>query len=297
MRRQGIPAVRVSLAGLVLLCGVCVPGTGAAHFDRLDTSSRALGFGEAYVALATDATASIYNPAGLGVLVQPEVQLTVAQPYFVPDLLSNTVAVAWPALGGGLGATWHRLGNEFASENLWSLAYGRWVYKGDRGSGYLGGALKLGHVGVESEPGADYASGATAVTADLGSLYAWNTGVSAAAVVHNLGEPNFEFVDGAGGTPWKTYADLGLAYRWRPESTVSLGWSSDVRQRDRWHVGGEIWFYDVFAVRAGIWATEFAGGVGLKTDHLEFDASFVTHTNLGLSGRFTVVVPVGGWRR
>ena len=37
---------------------------------------------------------------------------------------------------------------------------------------------------------------------------------------------------------------------------MSAGWTSAGRTRDAFRAGGEIWFYDVFAVRAGMLGTE-----------------------------------------
>lgn len=292
MLRSSLP-----IAGAIRLWAIvlaAIPASAYAYFERFEASSRALAFGDAYVALATDASAAAWNPAGLALLGRREVQLTVSRPYFVPDLLSSSAIVAAPLWGGTAGAGWHRIGNDFIAENQWLLSYGRWVYRDDRGTAFLGATLKLGHVGVDAGPlQPDYGGSATA-SLDLGAFHALRNGVTAGAVLRNVNEPDIEFVDGDGATPWERGFDLGVAYRWRPESTVSAGWTSDGRSRDAWRAGGEIWFYDVFAVRAGVLGTEFAGGFGLKTARWQVDSGFVTHAQLGISGRLTLVVPFGG---
>ena len=276
---------------LLLLCCVA-PRGAAAYFERLDTSSRALAFGEAYVALATDASGVAWNPGAMASMTAPEVQLTMSRPYFVPDLLSSAALVATPALHGAVGAGWHRLGNDFLAENQWFLSYGRWAYRDDHGIGYLGGSLKVGHVGVQAPPGEPEYGGVTVASADLGAFYQMRTGVSAGAVLRNVNQPEIDLASGGGSTPWRRGLDLGAAYRWRPESVISAGWTSDGRNRDAWRMGGEIWFYDVFAVRAGVFGTEFSGGFGLKTMRWQIDSSFVTHAQLGLTGRVTLLVPL-----
>jgi hypothetical protein len=274
---------------------VCLGLAAPAHafFERVDASSRALAFGEAYVALATDASGVAWNPAALAALGRREVPLAVATPYFVPDLLGNAAFVAMPAWGGGAGIGWHRLGNEFLAENVWFLSYGRWVYRDDRSTMFLGGTLKVGHVSVSAGAGEPDYGGATSYTGDVGAFYAGPRGFTAGAVLRNLGEPEIDLVDGGGATPWTSGLDAGVAYRWRPESTISGGWTSDGRSRDAWRAGGEIWFYDVFAVRAGVLGTEFAGGFGLKTNRWQIDSGFVTHSQLGLSGRLSLTIPFG----
>ena len=281
---------------MLVTLALTAPGTCAGYFETLDVSSRSLAFGEAYVALAADASGVAWNPAGLGALDHLEMQLSLSRPYDVPGLLSNAVMVGRPLGHGVAGLAWHRIANDFIAEDVWYASYGRWVYRDDRGEGFLGGSLKIGRVGVETPLGAPAYGAATAVTGDVGAYYRSHLGVAAGAVLRNLGEPDLELVPGSGGTPWKTYADLGLAYRWRPESTLSGGWTSAGRSRDAFRIGGEIWFYDVFAVRVGVFGTELSGGFGLKTDRWEIDSSFVTQSQLGLSTRVTLVLPLGRWR-
>jgi hypothetical protein len=283
-----------TVQAIAVLLGCIAVAPAHAFFERIDASSRALAFGESYVALATDASGVAWNAAALGALARREVQLAVSAPYFVPDLLANAAFVALPAWGGGAGLGWHRLGNEFLAENVWFASYGRWVYRDDHGTLFLGATTKVGHVSVTAGAGEPDYGGATSFTGDVAAFYAGPRGFTAGAAVHNLGEPDVDLVDGGDATTWSTGLDAGIAYRWRPESTISGGWTSDGRSRDAWRAGGEIWFYDVFAVRAGVLGTEFAGGFGLKTDRWQLDSGFVTHAQLGLSGRVSLTVPFGG---
>lgn len=277
----------------MLACIVVAAPPARAYFERVDTSSRALAFGDAYVALSTDVAATTWNPAGLALVRQKELQASVSRPYFVPDLLSNSIVLGGSFDAGGWGLAWHRLGNEFIAENLWFASYGRWLYRDDFATLHAGGALKIAHVSVDAAPDQpDYGS-ITRLTGDIGILAQTRTGWNLGAVLRNLGEPEIEFVDGGGGTVLDADLDLGVAYGWRPESTVSAGWTSSGRTRDAFRVGGEIWFYDVFAVRAGILGTEFSGGFGLDTGRWQLDSSFVTHQQLGLSGQMTLSVPFG----
>lgn len=290
--RTAPTAVAAVFVATVLVVVAARPA--AAYFERLDASSRALAFGNAYVALATDASGVAWNPGGLALLERREVQFSISRPYFVPDLLANSILAGAPALGGTVGLGWHRIGNDFISENVWLLSFGRWVYRDDHGSGYLGASLKVGRIDVDPGPEEPTYAAATAVSADLGAYYQWQGGIGIGAVLRNPTEPEIDLVGGSGGTPWRRAFDLGVAYRWRPESTVAVDWTSAGGGRGRLRAGGEIWFYDVFAVRVGVLDTEFSSGFGLKTQRWEIDTGFVTHPELGLSGRATLTVPLGG---
>ena len=74
--------------------------------------------------------------------------------------------------------------------------------------------------------------------------------------------------------------EVSGSYRWRPESTIMLS-RSELGGQVAWNYAGEIWFYDVFAVRAGIFNEEFSGGIGVKGGNWEIDAAFLTHSQLG----------------
>jgi hypothetical protein len=154
--------------------------------------------------------------------------------------------------------------------------------------------LKVGRVDADPGPEEPTYPVATAVSADLGAYYQLHGGIGIGAALRNPTEPEIELVGGSGGTPWRRAIDLGVAYRWCPESTVAVDWTSMGGGRGRLRAGGEIWFYDVFAVRVGVLDSEFSSGFGLKTRVWEIDTGFVTHPELGLSGRATLTVPLGG---
>jgi len=69
----------IVLTLLVSLPGLGVAGTGfgkyAGEFIAIGVGGRALGLGGAYAALATDATAGYWNPAGLSHIIYPQVAL------------------------------------------------------------------------------------------------------------------------------------------------------------------------------------------------------------------------------
>src|SRR5690625_3012830 len=88
-RRSSIPLIMVVMTGLVL--GLGVPpqaahaqgsdpnqlGTSTANFLKIGVGARASSMGNAFVAMADDATSLYWNPAGIGMMDGPEVTMTV----------------------------------------------------------------------------------------------------------------------------------------------------------------------------------------------------------------------------
>lgn len=86
-----------------MLLGQAKVGTAGAQFLKIGVSARAIGMGEAFVAVSNDATAMYYNPAGLTQLYNREVVFThVGYP---AEIGYDFVGVAMPLyrLGGVLG--------------------------------------------------------------------------------------------------------------------------------------------------------------------------------------------------
>lgn len=105
----------IALGAVVLTFPLVIPpgaqaGKYAGEFLSEGVGARALAMGGAYVAVADDATANYWNPAGLSFLNQPEVSITHVAMFDALanyDALSLSVPVGY---GFGLGLTWLRLG-------------------------------------------------------------------------------------------------------------------------------------------------------------------------------------------
>jgi hypothetical protein len=120
--------------------------------------------------------------------------------------------------------------------------------------------------------------------------------VALGATFRNLGNPEFDFVDGNGGSPVDTEFESGLAYYWNESSVVSIGTARNKKDELAINIGGEVRFYDVFALRSGLLDDEFWGGFGLIAERWQLDTGFVTHKTLGVSFTSSLTVPIGGER-
>lgn len=102
-----------SLLAILLLPGVLYGqakvATAGAQFLEIGVSGRAIGMGEAFVAVANDASAMYYNPAGLTQLYDREVVLSHIS--YVADIRYDFAGLAYPLyrLGGVLGVGFYSL--------------------------------------------------------------------------------------------------------------------------------------------------------------------------------------------
>ncbi len=99
-------------SSLILICLLLLPslafcqskvGQAGAQFLDMGVSARAVSMGQAFAAVSDDATAVLYNPAGLTQLGSREVLFTHIE--YVADITYNFIALAYPlySIGGTLG--------------------------------------------------------------------------------------------------------------------------------------------------------------------------------------------------
>jgi len=290
---------RIAAVFLLALATAATPAR-AGYFDRIELGARGLALGSAYGAAVNDVSAIHWNPAGLSVLDRREVLLTYSRPYVIGDLSAGSAAVGTPLGTGGLALAWHRLGaTGIVSENLISVGYGRWIYRDNRRTLNLGGTAKVATVSFDNRASDLHDFGSeTKLTGDLGLVLEEGPKFRLGVVVRNLGEPEFDFVEGGATTPMESGLEFSASYQWRPESSLHMA-RTEVGGETAWNYAGEIWFYDVFALRGGVFDEDFAGGFGVKGPRWEVDTAFVTHKALGNTYRVSVLLhagPEGGSR-
>ncbi len=255
----------------------------AVPFLKIGQGARAAGMGEAFTAVADDATAVFWNPAGLAQLNRLHFQFTHNQ--WIDDFRQESFAVAAP-WGGTWALAYSMLDlGTFTEMDATNAATGRSYAVSDQvlqaGFGrsfssdtiMTGAAVKLVKEDLDGGlhgQAASFAAGVLAVP-----LFQ-DPRLTFAAVVENAGGQLSGFrlpLTGRLGVAWRKLGvfagapadtETGLErearrtsrYPWDVESAVtdSLTAASDVvlplRGRSEWHVGLEYWL-SVFAVRAG----------------------------------------------
>ena len=126
----------------LLLC----PSARAAFLD-LGAGARAPGMGDAFTALADDAYAIHYNPAGLAQLDRPQFSAAYSKLYLGlsdgSDLGTSELMYAHPLAGGKngvLGFGWERFSlSGLYTEQTLTASYGRRIWTSETGAQLLAG--------------------------------------------------------------------------------------------------------------------------------------------------------------
>jgi len=236
MKKLVVRAVVVLLV-LTVTANLFAVSQAAVLFLLISPGARAAGMGEAFVALADDASAVFWNPAGLAFQQGREVTLMHSNwlPQLVSDMSYEFMAYKQhvPSIGGTIGAsvTFLNMGQQtHTGEQLddsgnpivlgtfqsWDMAvtlsYATAV------TSHLGFGVNARYIYSHLSPvgaGAEQGQGTSSSFAvDLGVLYKvpFIPGFSFGANLSNLG-PKMTYVDAAQADPLPTNLKVGMAYR------------------------------------------------------------------------------------
>ncbi|MEM2990824.1 MAG: PorV/PorQ family protein [Halobacteria archaeon] len=318
-----------SVLPLIFLLLICLPTEGAeryaGEFLNLGVGARPLGMGACFVAIADDATATYWNPAGLGLLNRTEIAFMHAGIFGLDK--HNFINYAQP-LGkiGTFGLSWIRLGIDdititklprpgamsalnrpFISgymqdtENAFMFSYGRRVKIEYRSIGtevQIGGSAKLIY---------NFLSGvkrnAIGFGGDIGIIWrAREPGFSLGMTLQDIFGTKILWNT----TYSPTHTDvippnlrIGVAYSWQiPSITSRILFSIDADTRYGWQdrYGIEYVFSELLSLRAGIREHNLTAGAGINASFAKgksalsflIDYAFLSH-ELGNSHRISLI--------
>jgi len=287
------------LAGLILMLSFCgralAIGECGAQFLKMGVGARACAMGEAFVAVADDASAIYWNPAGLKQLAKVEV--LAMQNFWLLDMSYQYAAAAVPLRFGafGVAATYSSSGTipryeEFRKVGEYSAydAAGTAAYAGKvPGFGFgvldFGLALKYVQQQIDSFQARGFAG-------DLGLLYKAPlpmVDLKVGLAVQNVG-PGIKFIEQADPLPLNVKA--GLAARVGP-LTLAVD-ANKPRDNDlRLNIGAEGVILDVLALRAGYnTANSFTAGGGVTWKMVSIDYAFVPYKEIDATHRISARV-------
>ncbi len=281
----------LSLSLLLLPVYAADPGTASAAFLKIVPDARYVAMGEAGVALATDANATYWNPAGLGLLGKdesPKADIAFSHNEWLDDIRIEYLAGAY-RLGEigtfGLAATYLTMGDIqgydeqgnptsmfTSSDMVGNLSYGREIVYGISG----GITLKYLQQKIENES-ADTFTGGAGLRYDPD----WAKGLSIAASGSELfGEA--KFVSEA--DPMPQIIRSGIAYmlpiNQMNRITAAVDYVQAVDMTGRVNTGVEyVWNdllalrvgykagYDLFGLTAGLGLTHSFGALRARLDY------------------------------
>ncbi|MFH1502364.1 MAG: hypothetical protein ABIG03_04890 [Candidatus Eisenbacteria bacterium] len=284
----------------ILAAGVLVilAGGAGANFLEVETGARPMGMGGAFVAVADDVTALHWNPAGLADLDGIQVFGMRTSVYSVDGLAEDSAMAGYGTGSKGFAAGWMRTGaQDLYNEDTIVVGYGMTTpVEGLRaGFSVKRFSIEAPGYGYYNDPAFD-ADGDDAYSGDVGVLYrrgSWSAG----ATYRNVGEPELQLLSTTESPdPIVSEFRVGGSYLFREVMLMTAEWRApkDVPsyydRRTSFNLGTEVWFYNVFALRAGMNRDRITAGLGLKADPVRIDVALLSERRIGSLYRLSAIL-------
>ncbi len=275
-----------------------LPFVAEANFIEMETGARAMGMGGAFVAVADDVTALHWNPAGLASLDRVQLFGMRTSVYSVEGLAEDSAMAGYGNGRRGIAVGWMRTSAEdLYSEDTLLLGCG-----GRTPIDHLAVGLSVKRFAIDA-PGYDYyndpsfdSGGDAGYAVDLGGLYRRNTW-SVGATLRNLGEPELQLIEASEASdPLYMELRLGGTYTFREVMLMSIEWRAPREapefydEKSSLNLGTEVWFYDAFALRAGMNRDRVTAGLGIKSKNLRLDVALLSERRIGSMYRLSATL-------
>jgi hypothetical protein len=263
--------------------------TAAADFINQDVGARPLAIGGAFVGVADDANAVVWNPAGLTQKVSLEMTGMINRIYSVEGLRNDYFAISKSLRAGkmGVGFAWMRteLTDVYSEDNiLVSVAH---ELTGGVSAGATLKRFSVSAPGYEYYDDPNFRGDDNSWSADA-SLFYRRGDMRMGFAVRNIVEPELKMISTTT-APDRVPREFvfGASYIFR--NTMLL--TGELRRKNfvpayydskvTFHGGTEVWFYDVFALRAGYDGGHATVGWGLFVDPVGVDISLLSTRRVG----------------
>jgi len=271
---------------------------GTESVFTIGAGARAMGMGNGFTALAEDATAVYYNPAGLAYL--PSQQISFLHTILFEGTVYDFASYVYPlGSAGGLGLAGMRIGTDdierrdlthdlgqfSASQIQILLSYGRTI--NDRFA--AGGSLKLAHQSIDDFSAYGYGL-------DLAGRARLISTLNAGLLMQDLIGARLRLAKAKERVPFLLRA--GLAYQYRRDNlplsgTVSLDLDKPENRSVKLHAGLEVAHTNGLVVRGGYDRDNVTLGLGLRYQQLTFDYAYKFIDRLSDSHRFSLTFSFG----
>lgn len=276
---------RAALITCLLLAALSTAARADFRHARMGPRPRAMG--SAFVAVADDANAVYWNPAGMTLIDRFEITGCRTLLYAVDGLSSDYLSLAYsdPRFGA-LGLSWVRLGlKDIYHEDAVNIAYAHEI---PHISGLSCGAsvkiLALSAPGYEQYNDPAYEGRCVKHSFDIGIHYRATKALTFGAVMYNANEPTLKLLRTTEHpAPVLRETAIGVSYTFRELLLTTF----DLRTRNGsfnntiGRFGSELWFFDAVALRGGFEQGNMTAGLGLKSGRWQVDVMLETHYDLG----------------
>jgi hypothetical protein len=260
-------------------------------------TARTLGLGGAFVAVADEATAVAWNPAGLALLVPNELRFETARlfedtsinafNFAVPGNRLPSFGLSVLSLSSGDFQRTNELNDPLGSFKQTETAYIFSMAKNINTRFALGTNVKLVRQSVEEFSGTGFGF-------DLGAIYAVTPSVKVGVSAMNLGGPNLTLRDTKETFPIEVRAGFSaVVLNGRGLLTAELDQADGPGMRFRG--GSEYWVQPMIGLRVGMNEQEPAGGLSYRfMNKYQFDYGVQDHA-MGLTHRLGLTYRFGGF--
>lgn len=271
MKRNEILLIAALVLGLA--------GSATAAFENVDISPRARAMGDAAVAVADDAFAPYFNPAGMAGLKGSTLGNSYVRPYsldFTDQLYFGGAFELGPRYGA-LGFGLRRFATEYQdvelqTETTWTLAHGIRLFEDVHTTIDFGTALNLyqlefGETIGGLDPGDDVVAGL-----DLGLMVQLHSRTRLGASVKNVNNPQI----GLDNEELPRRINAGVAYQPYADVTTTFEIESALGYDTQYHGGIEFLILDVLALRTGVMTNpgKLTAGFGYTFEGLAVNYGF-----------------------
>jgi hypothetical protein len=260
-------------------------------------TARTLGLGGAFVGVADEATAVVWNPAGLATLVPNELRFETARlfedtsinafNFAVPGNRLPSFGLSIVSLSSGNFDRTNELNDPLGSFNEGETAYIFSMAKTLNPRFALGTNVKLVKQSIEDSNG-------TGVGFDLGALYNVTPNIKVGVSALNVGGPNITLRDTKETYPLEIRGGFSaVVLNGRGLITAEMDQASGPGMRFRG--GSEYWVQPSIGLRIGMDDQEPAGGLSYRfSGKYQFDYGVMDHA-LGLTHRLGLTYRFGGF--
>ncbi|HVP39912.1 MAG TPA: hypothetical protein VMS93_12090, partial [Candidatus Saccharimonadales bacterium] len=275
---MGPPRRRLLRAVLISLTLLSARAAGAR--DQIPFGPRALAMGGAFSAVANDASALFWNPAGLSDVGHQELAASRANLYGtgIEDDVVGLVVPLSPKTAAGF--EWYHSGFDDGelgfSENRFDLSVARKLRSG------LAAGVTLKYLTRNTDVDGLTLGSGNGLGLDAGLLLSPAERLHLALVAQDLFDTSIHYSDGGSTVTATRQLRAGLAYAVSPRALLALDVDDGV------HLGTELRVLEPLWVRAGLerdrenaQGTSWTAGAGFKLGVLRADYAYVSHPALG----------------